>query len=232
MCLNRTSEGKVMTIWISRELPFFNFECLDISFTTIVHPCQKLWQFELDQSFRVQFRASRYIMCLILASEWKFMTIWFSWELMLFYFERFDASWASIVHPCQKLWPYELDQSFRVQSRASQYIMSLNGTSEWNIMTIWISRELPLFYFERLDGISWASIVHPCQKLWPFELDQSFCDQSKAPRYIMCLNRKFEWNMMTIWIFLEHLLFNFKNLDTSRALIERPCQNVWSFEFY
>ena len=33
-------------------------------------------------------------------------------------------------------------------------------------MIIWISQELPLLNFERVD-ISWSSIVNPCQKLWP-----------------------------------------------------------------
>ena len=40
-------------------------------------------------------------------------------------------------------------------------------------MTILISRELPLFNFERLD-ISWASIIHSSQTLWPFEFVDSF----------------------------------------------------------
>ena len=125
MCLNRTSEWNVMTIWISLELSFFNFERLDISSASIVHPCQKLWPFELDQSFRVQFRASRYIMCLNQTYEWNVMTVSISHALSFFKFERLDISWASIVHLCQKLWSSELDQSFRVQFRASRYIMCL-----------------------------------------------------------------------------------------------------------
>ena len=50
-----------MTIWISREHPLFNFKLLGTSRASIVHPCQKLWPSELDQSFLVRFRASRYI---------------------------------------------------------------------------------------------------------------------------------------------------------------------------
>jgi len=79
---------------------------------------------------------------------------------------RYIRAW--IVHLCQKLWPYELYQSFRVQFRASQYIICLNRISKLNVMTIWISQELQFFNYERLD-ISWASIVHPCQKLGLFE---------------------------------------------------------------
>ena len=51
--------------------------------------------------------------------------------------------------------------------------MCLNRTSEWNVMTIWISRELPLFNFNRLDILcDW--IRHPIETLWPFELLKSF----------------------------------------------------------
>ena len=48
MRLNRTSERKVMTIWVWRKLPLFNFERLDILFAWIGHPCQKLWHLNLS----------------------------------------------------------------------------------------------------------------------------------------------------------------------------------------
>ena len=167
MRLNQTSVWKVMTILISRELPLFYFERLDdISWDYIVRPCQKLWPFVLAQSFYDQFWACRYVMCLNRRSKGKVMTIWISREVLFFNFDRLDISCASIVHPCQKLWPFELDQSFRVEFRASRYIMGLNLTSEWKVMIIWNSRELPLSNFEHVD-ILWASIVNPCQRLWP-----------------------------------------------------------------
>jgi len=221
-CLDRTSEWNVMTIWISRELPFFNFERLDILCAWIGPPSENLCPFELLKSFHcsisrvsiyyvpesdlrvksydhlncsrgsvVQFRASRYIMCLNRKSEWKVMTIWIAQELPLFNFERLDILCASIGPPSQKLWPFEFLESFRfsissvsiyyapesdprvtsydnlnssrasiVQFRASQYIMRLNRTSELKVMTIWISLELPLFNFERLN-ILCASIGPP-----------------------------------------------------------------------
>ena len=99
----------------------------------------------------VQFWASRYIMCLNRTFKWNIMTIWISWELWFFNYERLGISWALIVHACQKLWPYELDQSLRVQFRVSPYIMCLNRTSEWKVLTFWISRELPFFNYEWLD---------------------------------------------------------------------------------
>ena len=45
MRLNRTSEWKVMAIWISREVLFFNLERLDIWYAWIGNPSEKLWQF-------------------------------------------------------------------------------------------------------------------------------------------------------------------------------------------
>ena len=183
MCLNRTSEWNVMTIWISRELLLFYFERLDdISWASIIHPCQNLWPFELDQSFRVKFWASWYIMCLNRTSKWKVMTILISRELPLFNFERLDMWHTWIVHPSEKLGQFEFLYSFRcsissisiceapesdirvksydhlnissasvVQFRVSRYIMRLNRTSEWKVMTIWKAQELPLFNFERHD---------------------------------------------------------------------------------
>jgi len=95
MRLNRTSELKVRTIWISRLLLLLNFESLDILCAWIWPPCEKWWPFEFLDNFRcsissvsiyyapesdfqvksydhlncsrasvVQFRTSRYIMCL------------------------------------------------------------------------------------------------------------------------------------------------------------------------
>ena len=112
-----------------------------------------------------------------------------------------------------------------VQFRASWYFMSPNRTSAWKVMTIRISRELPLFNFERLD-ILCPRIGHACEKLWPFKFVDSFrCSISsvlmyyvseskirlkcydhsnfsrasvvkfRASRYIMSQNRTSEWNL-------------------------------------
>ena len=120
-----------------------------------------------------------------------------------------------------------------VQIRASRYMMRRNRTSVWKVMTIWISAELTLFNFKRLD--MWCAwIGPPCEKLWPFEFHVSFicsissvsiCDVPKADirvksyvhlnflrasvvkfrasRYIMRLNRTSEWKVMIIWIAQE-----------------------------
>ena len=75
----------------------------------------------------------------------KFMIIWISWVLSLFNFMRLQTSWASIIHPIQKLRPFEFAESLRVQFRVSRYIMRMNQIFEGNVMTIWISWELPFF---------------------------------------------------------------------------------------
>ena len=139
--------------------------------------------------------------------------------------------------------------------------MSSNQTSEWNVMTIRICRELPLFNFERVD-ILCPRIGHLCEELWPFKFHDSFrCsissisiyyvpeydirvkfyDQSnfsrasvvqfRASRYIMSTNRTSERNFMTIQISRELPLFNFECLDILCPRIERPSEMLWPFEF-
>ena len=143
MRMNQTSELKVRTFWISRELPLFNFERLNILCAWIWPPCEKLWPFEFLESIRcsissvsiyyapesnlrvksydhlnfsrasvVQFRASRYIMCLNRTSKWKVMIIWIAQELPLLNFELLDILCAWVGHPSEKLWPFELVKSF------------------------------------------------------------------------------------------------------------------------
>ena len=121
MRLNRTSKWKVMTIWISQELPLFNFEHLDILCAWIWPPWQKLWPFEFLESFR----------CSILSVSKSYAP---ESDLRVKSYVHLNNSRASIVH-----------------FRASRYIMCLNRTSECKFMTIWIAQELPLFNFEHLD---------------------------------------------------------------------------------
>ena len=164
MRLNRTSELKVMTIWISQELPLPNFERLDMWFAWIGHPFEKLWPFEFLKSFH------------------------------LLNFVRLDILCAWIEPPSEKLWPFEFLESFRcsissvsiyyvpesdlrvesnnhlslsrasvVQFQASRYIMRLNESSDCKVMTAWISLELLLVNSKRLD-ILCAWIGPPCGK--------------------------------------------------------------------
>jgi len=125
-----TSELKVMTIWISRELPFLNFERLDILCARIGPPSEKLWPFEFPKCFYCSISS----VSMYYAPESDFLVK--SYDYLNF-------SRASVV-----------------QFLASRYIMRLYLTSELKVMTIWISRELPLFNFEHLD-ILYARIWHP-----------------------------------------------------------------------
>ena len=162
-----------------------------------------------------------------------------SQELALFNFEPLDILCARIGHPCEMLWPLEFSRGSVIQFRVSRYILRLNRISEWKFMTIWNSRELPLFNFEHLNKL-FAWIGSPSEKLWPFEFLESFrCSissvsiyyapepdlrvksydhlnfsrasvvQFRESRYIMRLNRTSEWKVMTIWISRELPLFNF-----------------------
>jgi len=96
-------------------------------------------------------------------------------------------------------------------------------------MTIWISRELPLFYFEHLD--MWCAWMgHPSKKFWQFEFLESFrCWISKVS--MMRLNQTSELKVMTIWIFRELPLSNFERLDILCAWIWLPCEKLLPFEF-
>ena len=148
-----------------------------------------------------------------------------------------------------------------VQFRASWYIMSPNRTSEWKLMTIRISLELPLLNFERLDELC-PRIEHSCENLWPLEFLESFrCPissvliyyvpesdirvktyehsnflrasvvQFRASWYTMSPNRTSVWKVMTIRISRELPFFNFERLDILCPRIGHPCENLWPFEF-
>jgi len=143
MRLNRTSELKVITIRIHRHLPMFNFERLDILCAWIGPPSEKLWPFELFQSFHC----------------------WIS-SVSIYYAPESDHRVKSYDH-------LNFSRASVVEFQASRYIMRLNRTSEWKVMSIWISLELSLFNFERLD-ILYTWIGPLSEKLWPFEFLESF----------------------------------------------------------
>jgi len=203
MCLNRPYEWKVITIWYSRELPLFNFGCVDILCAWIGPPSEKLWPFDFLESFRCS-----------ISSVWIYYPP--ESDLRVKSYEHLNFSRASVV-----------------QFRASRYIMRVNRSSEWKVMTIWISRELLLFNFEQLH-ILYAWIWSPSEKLWPFEFIESFhysisrvwiyyapesdlrvksydhlifsrasVVQFRACRYIVLFNRTSDWKVMTIWISRE-----------------------------
>jgi len=144
MRLNRTSEWKVMTIWIAPEIPMFNFQHLDILCAWIGPPSKKLWPFEFHESFRCSISS-----------------------VSIYYAPESDLRVKSYDH-------LNFPRAYVVQFLAFPYVMRFHRNSELKVMTIWISRELPLFNFERLD-ILCAWIWPTSKKLWPFQFLESFC---------------------------------------------------------
>jgi len=106
MSPNRTFERKLMTIWISIELPLFNFKCLDILCVWIGHPSEKLWPLEFLESFHCSISS---------------VSIYYVFELdvRVKSYEYLIFLRASVV-----------------QFRASRYVMRLNRTSDLKFMTI------------------------------------------------------------------------------------------------
>jgi len=213
MRVNRTCEWKVMTIWISRELPLFNFEPLDMFCAWIGHSSKKLWPFEFLQSFLCSI--SSVLICYAPKSDMRVKS-----------YDHFNFSRASVV-----------------QFLACRHNMPSNRTSEWKVMTIWISREHQLFNFKPLDMLcAWighaTEKLWPFEFLESFRCSISSISIRYAPesdmrvksyhhlnisrasiikflasRYAMRLKQTCEWNVMTIWISREHTLFNFERLD-------------------
>ena len=218
-----------MTLWISREPPLFIFERLDISCASHIYPSQKLWTFEFVESLRLQFRASRHIVRLNRRLERKVMTFWISRELPWFIFECLDISWASHIHPSQKLWPFEFAESFRVQFQASRYIMHLNRTSEWKlahwnysrayaihflaapytmglthtpetkVIAVWSCRELACSISSVLIKYVLESDIR-VKCYDPLNFSRASVDHFWASRYIMALTHTPESKVMAVWI--------------------------------
>jgi len=171
--LNRTSVWSVMTIWVSWELPLFNFKLLDILCAWIGLPFEKLWPFEFHESIRSSISS----VSMYYAPESDFCD-----KLRPFEFLENIRCWISSVSiycaPQSDLRVISYDhlsfwRASVVQFQASQYIMCLNRTSIWKVMTIWISQEHSLFNFEGVDVLrAWTGL--PCDKLWPYEFLESF----------------------------------------------------------
>ena len=117
-----------------------------------------------------------------------------------------------------------------VQFRASWYIIRLNGSSEWKVMTIWISRELALFNFGGVD-ILCAWIGPPSDKLWPFDFLDSFRSSISgvsiydAPESDLRVKSNDHLN------FSRACITQFRGLDILCALIGALSEKLWPFEF-
>ena len=100
MCQNRTSKLKVMTIWISGELPLFNFERPYMWCAWIRAPSEKFRPFELLKSFHFSISS-----------------------VSIFYVPESDLWVKCYDH-------LNISRAFIVQFRASLCVMHLNRTSE------------------------------------------------------------------------------------------------------
>ena len=167
MRLNRTSEWKFMTIRSSRELPLSNFERLDILSLRTGHPREELWPVEFARAYVAQFRASRYVMRLSRKFESKVMLVWISKELLLYNFEGQDILCALIIHPSEKLWPFEFLESFR----CSISTISIYYAPDSNL---WV-KNYDHFNFARASGVQFRAsryIISPNQI---FQLNVILC---------------------------------------------------------
>ena len=173
MGVDHIFDSNVMPIWICRELPYsilrvsiYDTHELDIQEKSYGH--LNFWRASV-----VQFLVSRYISSVDLTFESKVMAVWICREfpcsisrVSIYYAGESDIRVKSYSH-------LNFSRASIVQFWWSWYIKGLNRTSELKVIVVWFFSELPLFNFERLD-ISWASIIHSSQKLWPFEFSEIF----------------------------------------------------------
>ena len=138
MCLNRTSEWKVMIVWISWELLLFNFERLDILWASIIHPSQNLLPFEFVERFLVQIWVPRYIIGLNRTSKSKVMAAWIClalWflisSILIYYAPESEIQVKGYDH-------LNFSRASIVQLWASHYIIALNQTTESKVLAVWI----------------------------------------------------------------------------------------------
>ena len=159
-----------------------------------------LWPFEFLESFRCSITS----VSIYYAPE---SDIWFK------SYDNLKISRASVV-----------------QFRTSRYIMRRNRTSELKFMTIWISRELALFNYERVYKLC-AWIGPPSERYDHLNLSRAAVVKFRASLYLMRQNRTSELNVLSISISGELPLLNYKSLDILCSWIGLPCNRFWPFEY-
>jgi len=129
MRLNRTCVWKVMTIWI---LDIFRCSISSVSICDVPESDLRVKSYDhlnFSRASVVQFRASRYLMCLNRTSEWKVMTILISREFPLFNNQCLDILCTWITNLREKIWPFEFLKTFR----CSILSISISNVHEWDI---------------------------------------------------------------------------------------------------
>ena len=121
---------EVMTIWIARELPLFNFKRFDIICARIGHPCEKLGRAKFLESFGCSISS----VSIYLAPESDLRVKSYDHlnfkRASLLNFKRLYIWCPWIRHPSKKLLSFEFAQSFCFKLWASRYITGLNRTYE------------------------------------------------------------------------------------------------------
>ena len=191
-----------MTIWVSRELPLFNFKGLDILMPESDFRVTSYDHLNFSITFVVQFRASRYSLRVNRTSVWQVMTIWISRGLPLFNFKLLDILCAWIRLPFQKLWPYEFLHCIPCDKLwPFEFLDSIRCSISSVSIYYALESDFRVTSYDHLN-LSRASVV-----------------RFRASRYIMRPNRTSVWEVMTIWISREHSLFNFERLDRDRKSV-------------
>ena len=120
-------------------------------------------------------------------------------------------------------------RAFVTQFQASRYIIRMNRTFEWKVMTLWSSRELLLSNSERLD-ILFAWIGHPSEKLWPFEFPESFCCSISSISIYYLLESDIRVKSYDHLNFSRDSVVQFQASRYTMRLNWTPSQNLWPFE--
>ena len=260
MGLNHTSESKVIAIWICLEflslissvliyywsqsdilvesygrlnLPWaskFNFECLNILCNRIRHPSEKLWPFEFIENFH--FSISSFS---IFRSPQSYTRVKNYDHLNLpcasmFNFKHLDILCNRIRHPSEMLWPFEFCESLR----CSIFSVSIyHGPQSYSRVKSYGRLNLPRAFVLNIEcpDILCVWIGHLSEKLWPFEIPESFrCSILSVsiyhwPQSYTRVKSYGHLNMPRAY------LFKFKRVNIWLALITHPSKKLWLFKF-
>jgi len=199
MCMNRTYDWNVMTVWISLEPLFFYFERLDISCASIAHhvksygrlnwtrasgfnnerlyilfasnrhPNEKLWPFDFLENFHFSISSVS-----IYHRPQSYIPVKsygrLNWtRASVLNFERLDKLWSWIGHPSEILWPFEFHDNYHFSISSISIYHGPQSYAHVKRYGYLKWTRASVFNFERLD-ILCAWIGHPSEMLCPFQL--------------------------------------------------------------
>ena len=178
----------------------------------------------------VQFQAFQYIIGLNRTFEFKVLAVWIffaHWCLIstisIYYVPESDIRVKSYHH-------LNFSRLSNVQFRATRYIISLNRTSESEVMAIGICPVLPCL-ISSISIYYVPEIGYPSKKLWPFDLLESFrCSISSVSIYYWLgtdirVKRCGRLNLPCA------SMFYFKHIDILCAWIRQLSERFWPFEY-